>query len=262
MNLNRFAGQTALITGASSGIGDSFARLLAAAGTHLVLVARRQERLQQLAEHLREKHSINVEVIALDLTSQNAVRSLYEQVQEQGIQIDILINNAGMGKHGDYLDVTLEEHHQMIYLNMIALNDLSYLFAKDMIERSSGYILLVGSIASFVPVPRFATYAATKAYVLSLGGALGKELAPHGIAVTTLCPGGTTTEFMDISGQQIDGIRTLAMMSSESVAKAGLRGLMLKQRVVVPGLLYKLSILSLRLFPRRLQALFGQMATD
>ena len=262
MDLSKFSGKTALITGASSGIGDSFARLLAAAGTHLLLVARREQRLLQLADHLRSQHGIVVDIIAMDLSAENAAYQLHQKVREKDLQIDLLINNAGMGKHGDYVNATLEEHHQMINLNIVALNDLSYLFGKDMIERGSGYILLVGSIASFVAVPRFATYAATKAYVLSLGEALGKELAPHGIVVTTLCPGGTTTEFMDISGQQIDGIRTLAMMSSESVAKTGLRGLLHKRRVVVPGLLYKISIISLRLFPRRLQALFGQMATD
>ena len=176
--------------------------------------------------------------------------------------MDILINNAGLGKHGDFLEMPLAHHHQMINLNIIALNDLTHFYGQDMARQGEGYILLVASIAGFLPVPRFSTYAATKNYVLALGEALGKELKDKGVTVTTLCPGGTLTEFMDVAGQEIDGIRSMAMMTSEEVAATGLKAMSRKKRVIVPGWIYKIGIASLRLFPRRLQATFGQLATD
>ncbi|MDX1694439.1 MAG: SDR family oxidoreductase [Ketobacteraceae bacterium] len=260
--MDEFKGKTALITGASSGIGESFARLLAAAGANLVLVARREERLQALARELASGYGIETEVIPRDLGVPGAATELYRQIEERGLIIDILINNAGFGIQGDFLDAPLESHHQTINVNVMALHDLTWLFARDMVGRGSGQILLVASIAAFMPVPRFTTYAATKAYVLNLGDSLAKELAPRGVKVTTLCPGGTATEFFEHSGQEFGRWRALAMMSSDSVAKAALEGLVRGRHVVVPGLLYKLSLLMLRLVPRRLQAVVGQLATD
>lgn len=260
--MSSYQGKTALVTGASSGIGEAFAKLLAAEGANLILVARREERLQKLAEELRLSNSIQVTIIAMDLSAANAPTTLYQATREKGLTVDVLINNAGVGKHGDFLETSLADHHQTINLNVIALNDLTYLYGQDMAERGAGQILLVASLASFLPIPRFATYAASKAYVLALGESLAKELQSAGVSVTTLCPGGTSTEFMDLSGQQIDGLRKLAMMSSEEVAQAGLKAMKKKQPVVVPGLLYKFSVAGLRFFPRRIQAIFGQLATD
>ncbi|MCG8613341.1 MAG: SDR family oxidoreductase [Pseudomonadales bacterium] len=259
---NQYSGKTALITGASSGIGASFAKLLARSGANLILVARREERLQSLAKDLIAEFGIQTTIIGIDLGTAQAAHQLYEQTQALGLTIDILINNAGMGTHGDFLATEHAQHHQMINLNIIALSDLTYLYARDMAKQGSGQILLVASIAGFLPVPRFATYAATKAYVLTLGESLAKELKGQGITVTTLCPGGTLTEFMDVSGQKIDGIRNLAMMSSDSVAKSGLNALSRRQQVIIPGWLYKIGIFSLRLLPRPIQGIFGQMATD
>jgi len=260
--MNKFLGKTALVTGASSGIGSSFARLLAKSGANLILVARREDRLNKLAEILRNDFDVKVDVIVKDLAQLDASNELYRQTNALGLQVDVLINNAGLGTHGDFLNIPLSKHHQMINLNITALNDLTYLFGQDMAKRGQGSILLVSSIAGFLPVPRFSTYAATKNYVLALGEALGNEFKSKGVNVTTLCPGGTLTEFMGVAGQQIDGIRSLAMMSSDEVAKTGLKALARKQRVIVPGWLYKIGISSLRLFPRRLQAVFGQLATD
>ena len=260
--MNEQAGKTVLITGASSGIGKSFAQLLAAEGANLILVARREERLKEIASELATAYSISVEVIAKDLGQAGSAQALYDEVQGRGLSVDTLINNAGIGKQGDYLDESLESHHQVMQLNVISLNDLTYLFAQDMVAKGSGNILLVASIASFMPIPKFATYAATKAYVLTLGESLAAELKDKGVIVTTLCPGGTLTEFMENSGQQIDGLRNLAMMSSDQVAQEGLTALQKGKRVIVPGWLYKFSIAGLRLVPRRLQAVFGQMATD
>jgi len=260
--MNNFSGRTALVTGASSGIGESFAHLLAKSGANLILVARREDRLNTLSETLRADFNVQVEVIAKDLALPHASEELYQQTNAQGLQVDILVNNAGLGTHGDFLDLPLAKHHQMINLNIIALNDLTHFYGQDMAKRGQGDILLVASIAGFLPVPRFSTYAATKNYVLALGEALGNELKSKGVTVTTLCPGGTLTEFMDVAGQQIDGVRSLAMMSSDKVAKTGLNALSRKKRVIVPGWLYKIGISSLRLYPRRLQAIFGQLATD
>ena len=260
--MNKFSGKTALVTGASSGIGESFARLLAKSGANLILVARREDRLNTLSDTLKADFNVKVDVIAKDLTLPQASEALYQQTNAMGIQVDILVNNAGLGTHGGFLDIPLAKHHQMINLNIIALNDLTYFYGQDMAKRGEGSILLVASIAGFLPIPKFSTYAATKNYVLALGEALGKEFKSKGVTVTTLCPGGTLTEFIDITGQEMDSIRSLAMMSSDKVAKTGLKALKRKKRVIVPGWLYKLGISSLRLFPRRLQAIIGQLVTD
>lgn len=259
--MQSFQGKTALITGASSGIGESFARQLAEQGADLVLVARRESRLQALAHELGRKHGIKTTVIAHDLSEPGAAQALYEKTQALHLPIDVLLNNAGLAKHSPFLDVSLESHTSMMRVNIDALTELTYLYGKDMVARKQGNILLVSSIAGFVPVPQFSTYAASKAYVLSLGKALYNEWKKSNVNVTVLCPGGTLTEFMDVSGQDIKGIRTLAMMSSDSVAKAGLNGMLRNKNVVVPGWLYKVSMASMRLVPTGLQAALGEAAT-
>lgn len=259
--MQSFKGQTALITGASSGIGVSFARQLAGHGVHLILVARREDRLNALAAELAGDHGITVRVFAQDLSVDGAAQALYSRIKEEGLQVDLLLNNAGLGKHGEFLELAMDTHTSMMHLNIDALTELTWLFGRDMVARRSGNILLVSSIAGFVPVPLFSTYAASKAFVLNFGRALHKEWKPHNVNVTVLCPGGTLTEFMDVSGQKIDGIRSLAMMSSDSVASAGLQALQRRKAVVVPGWLYKVSMASLRLIPGRAQTAVGEMAT-
>lgn len=259
--MHSFQGQTALVTGASSGIGDSFARQLAAQGVHLVLVARREDRLQALAAELSRDYAIRAQVIAMDLSQPGAAADLHARVHALGLQIDLLLNNAGLGKHGEFLELPLETHTSMMKVNIDTLTELTWLFGKEMVARGKGNILLVSSIAGYLPVPQFATYAASKAYVLSFGKALYKEWKPHNVNVTVLCPGGTLTEFMEVAGQQIDGIRSLAMMSSDDVASAGLNAMQRNRNVVVPGWLYKVSMASLRLIPGRVQSSIGEWAT-
>lgn len=259
--MQSFQGQTALVTGASSGIGESFARQLAAQGANLVLVARREERLQTLANELSRDFGIKTHIIAIDLSVPGSANTLYEQVKSSGLQIDLLLNNAGLGKHGSFLTQPLETHSAMMRVNIDTLTELTWLFGNDMVKRRQGNILLVSSIAGYLPVPQFSTYAASKAFVLSFGKALYKEWKPHNVNVTVLCPGGTLTEFMDISGQKIDGIRTLAMMTSDSVAAAGLNAMRRHRNVVVPGWLYKVSMSLMRFIPGRMQATLGEMAT-
>lgn len=259
--MSSFQGQTALVTGASSGIGESFARQLAAQGVNLVLVARREERLQVLAAELQRDFGVATHVIALDLAEHGAAQALYARVQQQGLQIDILLNNAGLGKHGAFLKLPLETQMSMMRVNVDALTELTWLFGRDMVERRKGSILLVSSIAGYLPVPQFAIYAASKAYVLSFGKALHEEWRAHNVNVTVLCPGGTLTEFMEVAGQKIEGIRTLAMMSSDAVAGAGLSALARGRSVIVPGMLYKVSMAMVRFIPSRVQATVGEMAT-
>ena len=259
--MNRLTGKTALITGASSGIGETIARQLAALNCPLVLVARRADRLEELKSELEKKHGVKILTISLDLSVAGSAQSLYDQCQDSGIQVDILINNAGFAKHGPMLDIPLAIHQEMMQLMVTTLTELSYLFGQDMKQRQSGYILLVSSLLGFLPGPQLATYSAIKAYALNLADSLVRELKPEGIHITALCPGGTATEFMNVSGQKIEGIRSLAIMTSESVARSGLKALAKGKGNVVPGFLYKLSVFGLRFVPRSLQALLGELAT-
>lgn len=259
--MKQLAGKTALITGASSGIGETIARQLASLNCPLILVARRTERLEKIKQELQQNHNIRIDIISCDLAKPGAAQYLYDQCQQQGLQVDILINNAGFAKHGLMLDIPLATHQEMMQLMVITLTELSYLFGQDMKQRQHGYILLVSSLLGFLPGPQFATYSAIKAYALNLADSLVREFKPQGIHITALCPGGTTTEFMDVSGQKIDGLRSLAMMSSDNVARSGLNALAKGKGNVVPGLLYKFSVLALRLVPRNLQAVFGELAT-
>lgn len=251
--MNVFAGKTALVTGASSGIGEQVARQLAAAGAHLVLVARRADRLQALATELSAEHGVRADVIAMDLAAPDAAAALHVQTEGSGQRIDILVNNAGFGQEGDFLDIPLEKHLAINHLNMTVLTELSWHFGHSMRQRGAGWIMNVASYGAFTPVPKLAIYAAGKAYVLSLGEAMAEELAPRGVVVSTLCPGGTWTEFTGVAGQTIDGIKKLGMMSAEDVARAGLTGLARGRRVVIPGLTYKLSATLLRSLPSALK---------
>ena len=259
--MNRLSGKTALITGASSGIGETMARQLAALSCPLVLVARRTDRLESLKQELEQKHNIRVTTISIDLSIAGSAQSLYDQCKASGIQVDILINNAGFAKHGYMLDIPLAVHQEMIQLMVTTLTELTHLFGQDMRQRKDGYVLLVSSLLGFLPGPQFATYAAIKAYALNLADSLVREFKQDNVRITALCPGGTATEFMDVSGQKIEGMRSLAIMSSESVARSGLKALANGKGNVVPGILYKLSVFGLRFVPRNLQAVFGEMAT-
>lgn len=259
--MNRLTGNTALITGASSGIGETMARQLAALNCPLILVARRSDRLEKLKSELEQKHSIQILTISIDLSVAGSAQSLYDKCQEKGVQVDILINNAGFAKHGPMLDIPLAVHQEMMQLMVTTLTELSYLFGQDMKRRQSGYIMLVSSLLGFLPGPQFATYSAIKAYALNLADSLVREFKPDGIHITALCPGGTATEFMDVAGQKIEGVRSLAIMSSESVARSGLTALAKGKGNVVPGFLYKLSVFGLRFVPRNIQAVFGELAT-
>lgn len=187
---------TVLITGASGGIGEEFARIAGSEKNNLVLVARQQEKLDALADELRAANNIDVHVFALDLTENNAAQRLFEQTQAAGIQIDILINNAGFGGHGKFHERPLKDDEAMMQLNMLALTSLTHLYLQGMVERKTGKVLNVASTAGFLPGPLQAVYFATKAYVNSFSFAIAEELSDTGVSVTALCPGPVKTGFI------------------------------------------------------------------
>ncbi|MEM6335408.1 MAG: SDR family oxidoreductase [Bacteroidota bacterium] len=243
----------ALVTGASSGIGLELARLHASRGGDLVLVARREERLNEIKAEFERAFGIEALVIASDLTDPTAPQTLYDALASQGVTVDVLINNAGFGGHGRFIDRDWDGDGPMIQLNVTALTHLMHLFVPGMVARSRGRLMNVASLAGFVPGPLQAVYYATKAYVLSLSEAVSKELEGTGVTVTALCPGLTKTEFLERAN--MDGIQgaKLGAMSAEQVARAGYEGLLAGETVVVPGTLNKLNAhVILPLLPRSL----------
>jgi short-subunit dehydrogenase len=243
----------ALVTGASSGLGVDFADLLAAQGYDLVLVARRQEPMEALAEQLRFKHGVDIAVEPADLAVPGAAAALKERLDARLFQIDVLVNNAGYGLHGDFLDTPIARTVDMIQLNVSALTELSYVFGQDMAVRGHGHILLVASLLAFQPVPTYAAYAATKAYVLSLGEALHDELRSCGITVTTLCPGHTETGFDAAAGATASAALRMLTMQPRPVVQSGLHALWKGKASVTAGVMNKVVAFSNRLMPRFMQ---------
>jgi short-subunit dehydrogenase len=255
-----------LITGASSGFGEEFARQYAAQGHPLVLVARRLDRLEALATTLRQRYRIDVVVEQVDLSNVAAVIQLHQRLGERGIAIDILINNAGHGLQGRFLDGTLDAALAMLQLDVVSLTAATHVFAQDMRTRGRGKILLVASLLAYLGVEKFAVYAAAKAYVLRLGEALHRELKRDGVMVTVLCPGMSDTGFATAAQQKITPALKLLMMQPAPVVRAGIRALQAGRISVVPGWANKATAMFTRATPRWLhQAVFSRImgaATD
>ncbi len=243
---------TALITGASSGIGLELAKQFARHQHDLVLVARSEDKLRQLARDLRDQHGVAVTVIAKDLSEPDAPDALYREVKDQGVTVGILVNNAGFASYGPFVDTDLGTELREIQLNVTTLTHLSKLYARDMAERGRGAILNVASTAAFFSGPLMAVYYATKNYVLAFSEALANELADRGVTVTALCPGPTESDFQSRADMEDSKLMQNGMMSAAAVAEAGYRGLMAKQTVVVPGLQNKLQVNAPRFLPRTL----------
>jgi hypothetical protein len=235
----------ALITGASAGLGVEFARQLSKKGQRLVLAARRKDRLDALATELG-----NARAVEIDLSKPGAVKTLLADLDNADEQVETLINNAGFGLRGRFVELDAEREHEMIDLNIGALTDLCRTIAPQMVERRSGAILNVASTAAFQPGPNMAVYFATKAYVLSFSEALHEELKPHGVRVSALCPGPTRTEFGEVAGIKTLGRFDRLAMESEPVVRAGLEGLETNEAVVIPGATNKIGAWSTRLAPR------------
>ncbi len=241
---------TTLITGASSGIGEAFARALAVRGHNLLLVARSEDKLVTLCSELGRLASIHCQYVALDLSKPESPARLFEETQTRDLQIDLLINNAGFGSMGEFATLDLERELNMIDLNVRSLVDLSHRFLQPMRERKAGAIINVASTAGFQPVPYMATYAATKAFVLSFSEALWEENRAFGIEVMALCPGVTETGFFEASRMQKPPART--SQTPEQVVETALRGLKRRKSAIVSGWPNRLGVVLGRFTPQRL----------
>jgi short-subunit dehydrogenase len=249
-----------LITGASSGFGEEFARQYAKLGHPLVLVARRLDLLQKLADSLRQQYRINVVTEQVDLSSVKAVGELHDRLSEQNIEIDILINNAGQGLQGPFLDSQLNDVLLMIELDITSLTAATLIFAQGMRRRKRGKILLVASLFAYYGVENFAVYGAAKVYVLRLAEALHLELKKDGITVTALCPGTANTGFASASRQKITLALRLMTMQPKPVVRAGIRALRAGRRSVVPGWANKAAVFFVWATPRWLhQGIFSRI---
>ncbi len=249
-----------LITGASSGFGEEFARQYAEQGHALVLVARRLDRLQKLAEALRHQHGTQVVVEQVDLSDVAAIVRLQERLNDRGIAIDILINNAGHGLQGPFADAPLDSVLSMVQLDVASLTAVTHIFAQDMRKRHRGKILLVASMLAYQGVENFAVYSAAKSYVLRLAEALHRELKRDGITVTALCPGMSDTGFAKAAQQKITTMLKLLMMKPAPVVRAGIRALQASRISVVPGWSNKASVIFMWATPRWLhQAIFSRV---
>jgi uncharacterized protein len=243
---------TALITGASSGIGYELAKLFARDRHNLVLVARGADKLAEIAGELERHFSVSVRPIALDLTESPAPQFLFDRLQGEGIAVDFLVNNAGYGKLGLFAGIALDESLGQIQLNITALTALTKLFAGPMLERHSGRILNVASIAGFQPGPLMAVYYASKAYVISFSEAIANELAGSGVTVTCLCPGATDTAFAQRAGNDRSRLfQTIAPMDAQTVARDGYRAMMKGKTLVISGFRNWLVAESVRFAPRK-----------
>lgn len=243
--------KTALITGASGGLGYEFSKIFASEGYHLVLVARSEGKLYIMKEKLEKAYGINVYVCAQDLSKQNASMRVWEYVQEKKIAVDVLINDAGFGDFGKFANSDWEKQYDMLQVNITALTQLTHLFLKPMIERRQGKILNLASIAAFMPGPKMSVYYASKAYVLSFTEALSVELKGTGVSVTALCPGPTNTGFAknaELGKSRL--FKSFEKTTARSIAEYGYETLMTKQVVAVPSRKNKLTLLAVRLLPR------------
>lgn len=250
------SGGTALITGASSGIGLELATLFAADGHDLVLVARRGDRLRALAAELASRHGVRSTVITTDLADPDTPPEIARSVEAAGLEVRYLVNNAGFGLTGPFAETDITTEQRMIQVNISALTHLTKLFLPGMVARHEGAILNVASTAGFVPGPLMAVYYATKAYVISFSEALAEEVTGSGATVTVLCPGATRTAFWAAAGMDASArlFRRPWVADAASVARAGYEGLRAGKRLVIPGLANKIMIQSARVAPRVLLA--------
>jgi short-subunit dehydrogenase len=253
----------ALITGASGGIGEALARLIAADGASVVLVARRLDALSALANQLARAHGVQALALAQDLAEPGAADRLYEQIVARGLQVDVLVNNAGFATYGPFVETSAAEEEALLRVNVGALTTLTKHCLPGMVARRHGRVLNVASTAAFQPGPLMAVYYASKAYVLSFSEALAEEVGGSGVTVTCLCPGPTRTGFQERAQMQESKLfSTLSVMTAAEVARAGYDGMLAGRRIVIPGLGNKLGVQLLRLSPRAVAARVVRMIQD
>jgi hypothetical protein len=242
--------EAVLVTGASSGIGWELAKLFAADKSNLVLVARKREKLEELAAQVRRENRVEVRVLAEDLTDPKSPQAIFDALAADGVEVAVLVNNAGFGAVGSVADLALERQLDMIQVNVTALTRLTRLFLPSMIQSRGGGILNVGSTAGFQPGPYMAVYYATKAYVLSFTEALAEELLGTGVKVTCLAPGPTATGFAAVADIEKKLLFRLGTADAKTVAQAGYRGFRRGKLLVIPGVMNKLGAFAGRFLPR------------
>ncbi|MEY3175234.1 MAG: Serine 3-dehydrogenase [Planctomycetota bacterium] len=248
--LDSFNDRWALVTGASSGIGAEFAVQLASRGMHLILAARRKDRMTQLATDLNTRHGTRCHVVTIDLADPESGALLYEELQRLGVSVELLVNNAGCGLIGQIETTSPDEVRRMLQLNLLTLTDLTYRFLPDMLERRHGAIVNVSSQAAFQPVAFMGAYAASKSFILHFSEALWAEARSRGVTVMALCPGVTRTDFFDTAGAP-GWLEKHTAQSPVKVVKAALRALEKRRQYVVPGWGNYLMTLLVRLTTRR-----------
>lgn len=253
-------GKCAVVTGASSGIGADCARVLGARGCNVILVARREDRLRALQQEIIANHDVQAHVIPMNLSAPDAPPALYERIRGLGLTVDVLINNAGFGLHGNFADIPWEREHEMLELDIVALVHLTKLFVRDMVARNFGFILQVSSIGAYQPSPTYATYSAAKSFVLNFGEALNYELRHTNVKVSVLSPGVTASEFLQVAGQRPTFYQRMTMMPSRTVAEAGIDAMLKGKPSKIPGLANALPVWLLRFTPRRLSAAIASFA--
>jgi short-subunit dehydrogenase len=249
----------ALVTGASSGIGADMARSLARRGHGVVLVARRTDRLDELARELGERHGVRADTIACDLSDAEARAAMVRTIDELGIAVEVLVNNAGFGSGGLFQDLDQERELQMVRLNVDAVVDLCGRYVPAMVRAGRGAVLNVASTASFQPLPKQATYAASKAFVTNFTDALHADLRGTGVTATCLCPGPVKTEFPEAAGIEAaaDGLPGIFWTNSDEVAEDGIQGLERGKRLVIPGPINRVTALGGQHAPRGLLLALG-----
>jgi short-subunit dehydrogenase len=250
--MSTWSGKWALVTGASAGIGKALAEELAAGGANLVLTARRADRLEELSRALSAKHKICAENFAADLAQPDAPEKIFDCTKQRGLQVDVLINNAGFGAYGPFASVDQRRLLDMVQVNCSAVVHLTHLFLPTMIQRRSGDILIVASTASFQAVPYISTYAATKGFDLLFAEGLSEEVRPYGVRVCALCPGSTESEFRDVANQSQTPAANRRQETADKVARAGLTALAAGKSYVISGTRNYLGAQVQRLVPRRL----------
>jgi hypothetical protein len=241
-------GKRALVTGAGSGIGKAIAEELAAQGAHLVLTARRLDRLHELARSLRERHGVEAEVIAADLNDPQAPEQIFAAAQERNLTIDVLVNNAGLGRYGEFYASDLAAQLSMVQVHCHAVLHLTHLFLAGMVERRRGFVLIVAT-TTLAPAPYITTYAATKGFDLLFAEGIAEEVARYGVSVSALCPGPTTSE-MVMTPDAPAGEHEHGLQAAEVVARRALQGLAAGKRCIRPSLSAWMTANAPRFFPR------------
>ncbi len=245
---------TALITGASGGIGLEFAKLFAADGNDLVLVARNAAKLQEIANSLHSQFKIAAHIVPLNLADPKSSEELFQQLQRANIQVDYLVNNAGFGTHGYFHEIDLNENLDLLQLNITTLTHLSRLFAKEMVERKFGGIINIASTAAFQPGPLMATYYASKSYVVAFTEAIAEELKKFNIKVSVICPGPTETNFQQRAGitDALVGKKSILMMESEKVARIGYKNWKCGKTVIITGVMNTMGAKIAKVTPHKI----------